>query len=46
MSDHLLVPDAYDGWRQRWGPIASPLLWSHAMFLTLASELGMTEADA
>ncbi len=46
VSEHLLVPDAYDGWRQRWGPIASPLLWSHAMFLTLASELGMTEADA
>ena len=46
VSDHLLVPDAYDGWRQRWGPIASPLLWSHAMFLTLASELGMTQADA
>ena len=43
VSDHLLVPDAYDGWRQRWGPIASPLLWSHAMFLTLAVELGVVD---
>jgi isomaltose glucohydrolase len=46
VSDHLLVPDAYDGWRQRWGPIASPLLWSHAMFLTLAAELGVVDGAA
>lgn len=46
VSDHLLVPEAYNGWRQRWGPIASPLLWSHAMFLTLASELGVAEGPA
>lgn len=28
-------------WTQRWGPVATPLLWSHAMFLTLATELGV-----
>jgi len=25
-------------WTKRWGPVATPLLWSHAMFLTLAIE--------
>ncbi len=42
VSDHLLAPAALDGWVRRWGPIASPLLWSHAMYLTLAIELGAT----
>lgn len=46
VSDHLLVPEAFNGWRQRWGPVASPLLWSHAMFLTLATELGVVEGAA
>ncbi len=41
VSDHLLVPDAYADWVRRWGPPPSPLLWSHAMFLTLACELGV-----
>jgi GH15 family glucan-1,4-alpha-glucosidase len=27
-------------WTQRWGPVATPLLWSHAMFVILALELG------
>jgi hypothetical protein len=30
----------YDPWVEKWGPPPCPLLWSHAMFLTLASELG------
>jgi GH15 family glucan-1,4-alpha-glucosidase len=25
-------------WTKRWGPVATPLLWSHAMFVTLAIE--------
>ena len=37
--DHLLHPEAYDGWVAKWGPPPSPLLWSHAMFLTLDHEL-------
>jgi len=40
VTDHLLAPVALGGWLRRWGPIASPLLWSHAMYLTLAIELG------
>jgi GH15 family glucan-1,4-alpha-glucosidase len=38
--DHLLHSETYDAWVARWGPPASPLLWSHAMFLTLDHELG------
>jgi len=41
VSDHLLFPDRFDEWRERWGPVATPLLWSHGMFLTLAAELGL-----
>ena len=38
-QDYLLHPEVYDEWVARWGPPASPLLWSHAMFLTLDHEL-------
>jgi GH15 family glucan-1,4-alpha-glucosidase len=27
-------------WVDRWGPVATPLLWSHAMYLTLVHEIG------
>jgi GH15 family glucan-1,4-alpha-glucosidase len=46
VTTHLLAPESYDGWVERWGPIATPLLWSHAMFVTLAVELGLAEQDA
>jgi GH15 family glucan-1,4-alpha-glucosidase len=26
-------PDMTEPWRRRWGPVATPLLWSHAMYL-------------
>lgn len=34
-QDHLLHPESYGEWVAKWGPPPSPLLWSHAMFLTL-----------
>ena len=40
VDDHLLAPEAAATWIERWGPVATPLLWSHAMFLTLGLELG------
>lgn len=40
-GEHLLAPEEYAPWERRWGPPASPLLWSHAMFVTLALELGV-----
>lgn len=35
MSDHLLAPDHFKPWLDKWGPVASPLLWSHAMVIIL-----------
>ena len=40
VDEHLLRPEARVAWVERWGPPACPLLWSHALFLTLALELG------
>lgn len=38
-TDHVLDATYIDEWVQRWGPVATPLLWSHAMYLTLTDEL-------
>ena len=38
-DDHLLAPEHYERWVERWGPPACPLLWSHAWFLRLATVL-------
>jgi GH15 family glucan-1,4-alpha-glucosidase len=39
VTDHPLDARFVDEWTQRWGPVATPLLWSHAMYITLADEL-------
>jgi GH15 family glucan-1,4-alpha-glucosidase len=39
-QDHLLRPDRYQPWVEKWGPPPSPLLWSHAMYLRLCHALG------
>lgn len=39
VSGHTLAPDHYQGWVDKWGPIAVPLLWSHAMYLILESRI-------
>lgn len=44
VTDHLLAPDFVDEWVERWGPSADPLLWSEAMYLRLAVELGLVTA--
>ena len=41
VDDHLIDPAFVAEWVERWGPSADPLLWSHAMFLRLAVELGV-----
>jgi GH15 family glucan-1,4-alpha-glucosidase len=47
VADHLLDPSFVGEWEERWGPSADPLLWSSAMFLRLAVELGIvTGANA
>jgi GH15 family glucan-1,4-alpha-glucosidase len=40
---HLLHPGSREEWIARWGTVASPLLWSHGMYLILADELGITD---
>lgn len=31
------------GWTERWGPVATPLLWSHAMHLILVDTIGSAD---
>jgi GH15 family glucan-1,4-alpha-glucosidase len=38
-QDHLLRPDRYEPWVEKWGEPPSPLLWSHAMYLRLQHAL-------
>ena len=40
-GNHLLDPSREQEWIERWGTVATPLLWSHAMFIRLAAELGL-----
>lgn len=35
-------PSFYDPWLKRWGPIANPLLWSHANYIILKSKVEST----
>lgn len=35
VANNLLHPEFEQQWIDRWGPSASPLLWSHAMYLLL-----------
>lgn len=41
VAAHLLHPSREQEWIERWGSVATPLLWSHAMYLRLAAELGV-----
>lgn len=43
VADHLLDASMTAEWVERWGPVAKPLLWSHAMYVRLAVELGVVE---
>jgi GH15 family glucan-1,4-alpha-glucosidase len=39
LTEHPQVPNMVAPWVTRWGPVATPLLWSHAMHLVLAQSL-------
>ncbi len=45
VSDHLLAPNRFTEWHERWGPIAKPLAWSHAMYLILCEEIKAYEQN-
>lgn len=40
VSVRVNAPDMVQPWVERWGPVAKPLLWSHAMYLVLRAEVG------
>jgi GH15 family glucan-1,4-alpha-glucosidase len=40
-SNAALAPAYIRQWTERWGGVATPLLWSHAEYLRLAAALGM-----
>jgi len=40
---HLLSPAHYPQWLAKWGDIAKPLLWSHAMYMILYKTLNCPE---
>jgi GH15 family glucan-1,4-alpha-glucosidase len=40
VSDHAQTPEMVAPWVERWGPIATPLLWSHAMYLIAETAAG------
>jgi GH15 family glucan-1,4-alpha-glucosidase len=40
VGEHLIAPGMTQYWIDRWGPVATPLLWSHAMVLRLGLDLG------
>jgi GH15 family glucan-1,4-alpha-glucosidase len=44
VDEHLLAPERRQEWIERWGSVATPLLWSHGMFLRLAADLGLKAA--
>ena len=39
IAENLNAPDYYSTWVERWGEIASPLLWSHAKYIILCFHL-------
>lgn len=40
---HLRKPDLLSVWESRWGPVARPLLWSHAMHVLARDALSQPE---
>jgi GH15 family glucan-1,4-alpha-glucosidase len=46
VAQHLIAPGMRQQWIDRWGSVATPLLWSHAMFLRLGIELGRIDVSA
>ena len=43
-SEHVLHPTRLGEWVERWGPVARPLTWSHAMTVMLGAGLVAAEA--
>lgn len=46
VDDHLLHPDFEQVGIDKWGQVATPLLWSHAMFLRVDAAIATHSAAA
>ena len=46
VCDAPLRPDFVQPWVDRWGPVAKPLLWSHAMYLILNETLARVRRES
>ena len=46
VAGHLLHAEHRQDWLDRWGPVATPLLWSHGMYLVLADVLDLLPEEA
>lgn len=46
VNNHMRFPEHEAEWIEKWGTVATPLLWSHGMFLTLADMLGLIPSKA
>jgi GH15 family glucan-1,4-alpha-glucosidase len=40
LTDRPQFEDRVEPWVRKWGPVATPLLWSHAMYLILDDAIG------
>lgn len=45
VDHHLLDGSYFDGWVEKWGTSACPLLWSHAMYLILDAVIQEKEGE-
>ena len=45
VGQHLIAPGMTQYWIDKWGHVATPLLWSHAMVLRLGLDLGRLTPD-
>lgn len=39
VSDYMLAPNNLKPWLKKWGKVANPLLWSHAMYVILVNAI-------
>ena len=39
VSEHTLFSDHFEPWLNKWGPVASPLTWSHAIYIILVNAI-------
>jgi isomaltose glucohydrolase len=46
LVDHPQATDRVEEWVERWGPVATPLLWSHAMYLLVGTAPGVRESSS